>query len=296
MRIHVTGAESFIGKALIKRCREVGIVVTGSDLTISQSPEIVIGDIRSPNFASVLEKDTDTLVHLAALSRESDCHNNMDAWMRTNVLASENVMRCAARAGIRRIVFASSEWVYDYFGDDERSESESIDPIAVSSEYGLSKLLAESVLRQIADEVSIELVILRFGIVYGPRANNWSAVEALLNDVCTKDQVRVGSLRTSRRFIHVRDIADAICANLSSGDIGVFNVQGPRLVALGEVVEIAKKLSGNEPKILEINPQEVSVRRVCSQAIEKATGWQPRIEIDEGMKDVFRFMTEETNV
>lgn len=181
MRVHVTGAASFIGNVLLQHCRSSGLEVSGSDLLASAGSGIVCADIRDSNFAMSIPVGTKILVHLAAISREADCKGRMDDWYQTNVRASENVLRAAGARGVSQFVFASSEWVYDYFGGEGRTERDLIDPMGVTSEYGLSKLLAESALRHAAAEIDIDLTILRFGIVYGPRPNNWSAVEVSIS-------------------------------------------------------------------------------------------------------------------
>jgi len=290
MRVHVTGAASFIGDVLLQHCRSSGLEVSGSDLSVSNQSGIVCADIRDSNFARFIPDDTEVLVHLAAVSREADCKGRMDDWYQTNVRASENVLRAASARGVSQLVFASSEWVYDYFGMEERTEQDSIDPMGVSSEYGLSKLLAESALLHAVAETGIDLTILRFGIVYGPRPNNWSAVEALLNAVRTQESVNVGSLETARRFIHVQDIADAIHASFGQTGAKVFNVQGPDLVSLGEVIRIAKLLSGKNPVVQESDPEYSSIRRVSSAAIAHEIKWRAKTTIEDGMKDIIAYM------
>lgn len=284
MHVHITGAASFIGKILAEYCRQTGIEISGSDLAACNIPNTVIADTRDKDFAKVIPYNTDCIVHLAALSREADCKGRIDEWYAINVAASLNVVRAAKERGVSQLIFASSEWVYDFGDERERHESDLIDPMGVTSEYGLSKLLAEVALRRTAEELDIALTILRFGIVYGERLENWSAVEALLSNVATMDKLTVGSLATARRFIHVSDIAKAIRTSFGRGGIEIFNIQGPALVTLDEVIRIAGSLTGKSPSVCESDPLSASIRCVNVDHADRELGWRARIDIAEGMR------------
>ena len=285
MKIFITGAESFIAGTLISRFSGSDVDVAGCDLSASKSPGIAISDIRNPDLGDLIPEGSDAVVHLAALSREADCKGRLDDWFDINVVASVNVLHAAHRRRVKRFVFASSEWVYDFNGTEERYETDKIDPANVGSEYGLSKLLAESYLRQSTRNLKIELTILRFGIVYGPRKKNWSAVEALLHSVATEDAVRIGSRSTARRFIHVSDVAAAIEMSCRSGADGVFNIQGPRLISLNDILDEAKSLTGRYPEIIETEPDSPSIRSVNVDRAAKLLNWQPKMDISDGMQD-----------
>jgi nucleoside-diphosphate-sugar epimerase len=134
------------------------------------------------------------------------------------------------------------------------------------------------------------VTLLRFGIVYGPRRENWSAVEALTDAVARNDVVKVGSRATARRFIHVRDIAGGILAATGRSGCEVFNIQGPKLVSLGDVIEAAGRVLGRRPRIEETAPGSPSLRPVASTRSEQALGWKAAIGIEEGIRDVADFL------
>ena len=122
-----------------------------------------------------------------------------------------NLMDAAHSRGVRQFIFASTEWVYDSFSEDEiKTEDSVIDIGKLDSEYALSKLVSEQNLRQRFAYGFCDTTILRFGIIYGPRFKNWSAVESLFHAVGTEQEVRIGSRQTGRCFIHVEDIAAGI--------------------------------------------------------------------------------------
>lgn len=198
-----------------------------------------------------------------------------------------NLIDAAEARGARQFVFASSEWVYDHFVEGvAKTEDDVVDAAKLTSEYAFSKYVSEINLRQKARHGFCPVTILRFGIIYGPRRENWSAVESLLNTVATKDEVTVGALATARRFVHVADIAEGILAAVGQGGFEIVNLQGRALVSLGDVIETSKALLGRDPKIVESNPAAPSIRMVDGDKARALLGWQPRIGLEEGLETV----------
>lgn len=291
MRIFVSGVGSFIGRELVRQCDGRGIAVGGIDLVDVKRPGCIARDIRDGAVADAIPRGVDAVVHLAALSRDADCRGRAKACFDANVTGTLNLAEAALARGARQFVFASSEWVYPRFAaGQEADEATPIDMADHQAEYALSKTAAEAALRIFHQRHGLAMTVLRFGIVYGPRRDNWAAVEALTNAVARDEVVRVGSLRTARRFIHVRDIAAGILATLGRGGCETFNIQGPRLVTLGEVIDTASRVLGRKPRIEETAPDAVSVRPVSSARAEAVLGWKAAIGIEDGIRDVADFL------
>ena len=170
-----------------------------------------------------------------------------------------------------------------------RTEDDVVDIAKLTSEYALSKLVSEANLRQKYQHGFCPATILRFGIVYGPRKDNWAAVESLLNAVKTQDEITVGSLKTARRFIHVSDIASAVVAAIGVPGFEIINIQGDKLVSLGDVVETSKKLLNRNPKVVERAPGQANVRLVSDAKAKQLLNWRPEISLLEGLKSVLEF-------
>ncbi len=175
MRLFVTGSGSFIGRAFLDLCDARGVAVTGVDLLPSRQADCHVADIQSPDIAALIPEGVDAVVHLAALSRDGDCRDRAQDCFAVNVMGTLNLMAAAQARGARQFIFASSEWVYDRF--DLLAEKQEEDPIDVAnlhSEYALSKLVSEANLRQKFRHGFCDVAILRRGLIYGPRRENWS--------------------------------------------------------------------------------------------------------------------------
>lgn len=291
MQIFVTGCASFIGRELLRQCKHKGIHVAGVDLVKTEFPGCTVADIRSPAIVDYIPQNVDAIVHLAALSRDPDCRDKAYQCFDANVMGTLHLMEAAKAKGARQFIFASSEWVYDRFeAGVPKTEDDVIDVSRLTSEYALSKLVSEANLRQKYQHGFCPVTILRFGIIYGPRAGNWSAVESLLHAVATQDEVTVGSLGTGRRFIHVSDIAAAVIASIGLDGFEIINIQGPEMVTLRDIIETAKKLLGRSPAVTERAPDQVSLRTVSEQKARTLLGWQPTIRLEDGLRTVLDFV------
>jgi len=286
-QIFLTGCASFVGRELIRVCDQRGVKVSGIDLVAQDRAGFHAADLRDSAIADLIPEGIDAVVHLGALSRDPDCRNNAPRCFDVNVMGSLNVMAAAQARGAKQMIFASSEWVYDRFvGDTDKTEDDPIDALALTSEYALSKLVAEANLRQKAQHGFCAATILRFGIIYGPRAANWSAFEAMVNAVATQDEVKVGSLRTARRFIHVTDIAEAMLAAVGRSGTETFNIQGPTLLELGAIIDEAKRQTGRNPRVTETVPDAPNRRPVSAAKAASQLGWRARINLAEGVASV----------
>ena len=284
--ITITGSESFIGSRLAAALDSRGEQWTGID-TIARHPRTRRADIRDAAVADGIA-EAGTLVHLAAISRDSDCRQDPRGAFDVNVGGTLNLIEAARRRGVRHFVFASSEWVYGEVANDEvQREDSPLDATRLVSEYALTKLAGERLLAGAARRGDFASVtILRFGIVYGPRPSNWSAVEMLHDAVSHKDLVEVkGSLATARRFIHVEDICTGILASVENAPAGfsVFNLSGDRLVSLGDVIEQSMRLTNRRPRVIEGAPQSVSIRNPDNTKARAALDWAPKLDLASGL-------------
>lgn len=291
MTLFVTGSESFIGRALVSRCAALGIDAVGIDNAAPVSAVSRQADIRDPAIADLVPEGA-TIVHLAAISRDPDCRADPHGAFDINVNGTLNVAAAAQKRAAAQLIFASSEWVYgDVRNDEVQLEDRPIDVTAMKSEYALTKIVGEQCLRLSCKLPGV--TVLRFGIVYGPRATNWSAVESLLNTVRTQDEVKVGALKTARRFIHVDDIASGILASRGRAGFEIFNLSGDRPVSLGEVIETSARLLGRRVKVVETNPSQPSVRNPDNAKARAHLKWRPALDLQTGLGSVAEFLSRE---
>ena len=290
MKIVVIGSQGFIGRRLRALGEEQGHVIVGLDAIGSEFPGDIVCDIRSTVLADALPGDADAVVHLAAISRDQDCAEDLDRALSVNIGATWNVLEAARDRGIPQMVFASSEWVYgDVAGQDVQREDAPIDVNRLTSTYALTKIFAERLLDAgWQTDPRTAVTVLRFGIVYGPRPGDWSAVENMFHQVKSGDVEVRGSLQTARRFIHVDDVCRGILAAVGHIGFDVFNISGDELVSLETLINRSSEILGQRPTVVERDPAAVTIRNPDNAKARQVLHWSPRIHINEGLATLGR--------
>jgi len=290
MKIFITGSEGFIGRELISQCQKQGIEVVGVDSKKGSRPNFYQADIRSKNIVELIPEGVDAVIHLAALSSDTDCKDRASECFDINVMGTLNLIETAEKKKVKQFIFASSEWVYDNCSKDEIKNEESfINVLNHNSEYALSKIVSEVNLRQKYQHGFCPVTILRFGIIYGQRLDGWSAVESLFYAVKSKDEVRVGSLKTGRCFIHVSDIASGIIKSIGLTGFNIINLAGNRLITLGEMIETSQKILRKNPKIIETDSTNASIRNISNEKAKELLNWRPEIDLTAGLNKLNHF-------
>ena len=169
MRILITGADGFVGRALGQHLVDRGFEVTG---TVRQLPAegsclfplVETGPIETFSGWDAIFAGKDAIVHLAARVHQAE-DGTFDPYEKINVGATGDLTRAAVRQGVARIVFLSSVKVLGEESLHPFTESDRPNP---ADAYGASKLEAERKLGEIAAGSELEIVILRPPIIYGP--------------------------------------------------------------------------------------------------------------------------------
>lgn len=289
MKIFITGGESFVGGRLWEMLDARGHEVTGMDVVPSRRPGCRQLDLRDPALVDAIPEGA-TVVHLAAVSTDPLCRADPLASFDVNITGTIRVAQAALARRCTQVVFASTEWVYgDVANDGAQLEDDPIDVTRIPSAYAFSKVAGERVL---AFSGLQNVTVLRFGIIYGPRGRNWSAVESLADSVVHGRDISVGSLGTARRFIHVDDLCAGIVAAFGRTGFGVFNLAGATLVTLRDVVDAAQEAARRTVAVTEKQPAATSIRNPMSDRAMRELGWTPALAFPDGMRQIVNYLEE----
>jgi len=286
--LFITGANSFVGKALLNECKKRKIKFIGIDKNCKESKNIFRVDITKDDISLFLPKKS-SIIHLAAISTDKDCKQNFKLAIKTNIEGTQNLIEAAKKKHAKQLIFASSEWIYGDIksNSEKQDEKKKIDLINNSSEYAVTKIMGEKLCRFASE--SFVSTILRFGIIYGPRLNNWSAIENLFYNVASKSIIKVGSKLTSRRFIYIDDIVTGILSSVGRKESEVFNITGNKLIDLEKVITLSSKILKKKIEIIETNKKNYSIRNPINSYAKKKLKWKPKINLEKGLKEINNF-------
>ncbi|MDO4858297.1 MAG: SDR family oxidoreductase [Thermoguttaceae bacterium] len=208
------------------------------------------------------------------------------------VTGTVQLLDCARRAGVRRVVYAASSSAY---GDTEVCPTpESVLPAPISP-YGAAKLAAELYLEAFAASYGIETVRLRYFNVFGPRQDPkspYSAVIPLFISAMLKGQAPTifGDGRQSRDFTFVSNIVDAnlLAAQAPAPDVSgkVFNIANGKSVDLLTLVSTLNEILGTqiEPKHLPPRVGDILESRADISAARRFLKYEPQTDLLEGLR------------
>lgn len=203
MRVLVTGATGFVGRAVVSRLVERGTVVHAlarRPITIPGC-ETIVGDLTGdlPDLPTV-----DAVVHLAS-PPATGSPDEADALFRDVIVSgTERLIGKLRSGGVRRVVYASSVKVLGEASGARAWDEET--PPAPESEYGRSKLQAE---RMLLEEDALGAVVLRFPILYGPGMTTRNMLR-LFGAVHRGLPLPFGGLRNRRSLLYIEHAVDAI--------------------------------------------------------------------------------------
>jgi nucleoside-diphosphate-sugar epimerase len=292
----VTGGAGFIGsnivEELLKRGETVRVLdnfITGSkeNLSFSTQYELIEGDIRSKEDCQKALKGVDYVLHQAALRSVPKSVDDPFLTNDINVNGTLNLLFEARKAGVKRLVYASSSSCYGDVQSFPQREDFNPQPI---SPYGVSKLAAENYCHTFSKTFGLETVSLRYFNVFGPRQNPESkysaAIPALLSRMLNgKSPIVEWDGKQSRDFTYVGNVVEAnlACAVAQNISGQVFNVACGNSVSILDIVNALNKLLGTNLKP-EFRPKrEGDVRKTYADIskIRKIVG--PGIDFHEGL-------------
>ena len=286
MSILVTGSSSYIGKNLINYFEKNEIDYVGIDLLKPYTKKCIRINIEDSKINSKIKKKIKAIIHLAAISTDQMSIKDPALSYKVNIFGSMNLMELAKKKKIKNFVFASSEWVYGSFKNNEiKSIKSKIIIEKLESNYAKTKAIMEKI---IVASKKLNYSILRFGIIYGNKISNFSVVESIVEQVKNKNIIKVQSKKTSRSFIHVDDIISAIICSLKLKGKNILDIQGPYPVSLEMLIKFTENIINKKVKIIEKNKKNCSIKLIDSTLSNKILNFKPKISIEKGILEILK--------
>jgi UDP-glucose 4-epimerase len=289
MRVLVTGATGFIGRAVVRELSAAGHSVLGFARTPRPCPcEFRTGDVLDQAALERAVAGADAVCHLAALTTVRESFDEPVRYFRVNVAGTLNLLDAmrteAGRTGRElRLVFASTCAVYGTPSRQPITESQQPAP---GSPYGASKLAAETAIGYQTALGGVAAVTLRTFNVAGAADGHGDPdasriiPKALLVAAGRADCLTVnGDGSAVREFTHVRDLARAYAAALGVARPAghrIYNVGSGVGVSVREVIDVTERITGRHVPVRWGPPaSEPSELRADSSRLRADLGWRP---------------------
>ncbi len=306
MSILVTGGAGYIGSHVVRQLgeRKEKVVVLDNLSTGFRSAvlhgELVVGDTGDRELVSRVLRDhqIDTVMHFAAHTIVPESVSNPLKYYGNNTCSTRSLLQCCQEAGVKHFVFSSTAAVYGIPEGGAASEDSPKQPI---NPYGMSKLMSEYMLKDLAAASALRYVVLRYFNVAGSdpagRIGQSTAKATLLTKVAC--EVAVGKRphleifgtdyptpdgTGVRDYIHVEDLATAHINALdylrANGSSVTLNCGYGHGYSVREVVSTVNKLNGKPIATVESprragDPPSLIAK---AQRVREVLKWAPKYD------------------
>jgi UDP-glucose 4-epimerase len=291
VRIGVTGGSGFIGSHVVDRLVGAGHDVVVLDVRPPHRVDVDFRRVDIANVASVQRgvRGCDVVFHLAAVADVNDGFRRPADAVAVNVGGTANVWEAARRAGVGRVVLASTVWVYGASPDpDPVDEDACFDLSRAGHVYTATKLAAEAVAHSYLQLYGLPFTILRYGIPFGPRMRDSLVIARFVRMALAGELITIqGDGSQFRNYVYVEDLADAhVLALAAAAENQVFNLEGPERVTVRRIVEAVRDAVDAHVGVefVPARAGDYAGRTVSAEKARRVLGWEARTPFEEGVR------------
>ena len=309
-RVMVTGAGGFIGSHLTERLVASGAQVRAlvhyrgdgswgwlDGSAAKEQVEVIAGDLCDQDTMRQALEGLEAVFHLAALIAIPYSYRTPQAFVRTNVEGTLNLLQCAKELKVGRIVHTSTSEVY---GTARRVPIDESHPLQAQSPYAASKIAADKLAESFHLSYDLPVTTVRPFNTFGPRQSARAVIPTIITQCLTNDRVKLGNVGPVRDFNYVANVVDGfLLAGQSPEAVGrTFNLGSGREIRIGELAERIASLIGRKIQIetdhQRVRPAGSEVERLLadSRQAREVLGWEPAVSLEEGLEKTIGWVEE----
>lgn len=239
MRITVFGGSGFLGSHICDKLSDAGHSVTIVDLAPSpwlrNDQTMITGSILDEAVVDDAVRNADIVFNYAGIADIGEANARPVDTARVNVLGNVMALEACRKARVSRYIFASSLYVYGKSGGF----------------YRCSKQSCEIYIENYQAMYGLPYTILRYGSLYGPRADQRNAIERFAREALTTGVIRYyGSPQALREYVHVDDASTATLAILAPEfENQNIIISGNQPMRVGDLFKMIGEMLGKELRI-----------------------------------------------
>lgn len=299
-KILITGSSGFIGTNLLISLQSQNYVLAVIDRSYNTKFENItnyIGDICDYSFIekTILDFQPNKVFHLAGYKNRSSDIEEVSSSLKVNLMGTLNLYQALTKVStVESIITLGTT---DEYGIQNSSFTESSfeNPI---SPYGFSKLCGTQLAKFFNRNFNLPIVVLRPTIAYGPFQANDMFIPSLINTLIVNKEFKMTEGNQLRDFIYISDLIEAIILISEKQNCNgeIFNIgSGESLMLKGVAISIASYL--NKGHLLKLGSipyrqNEVMQYKTCTEKINNATGWFPKVSFKKGIELTVKHFTD----
>ncbi len=295
-RLLITGGTGFIGSHLAELCVRKGFNVTVFDRynpnynlgnlensIYKKKIKFIFGDIRDFDSVNNAIKKNEIVFHLAALIGIPYSYESPNAYIKTNVEGTYNVLESCRKNLITKTIITSTSEVYGsakYIPIDEQH------PLQPQSPYSATKIAADNLALSYYHSFGLPLMIIRPFNTFGPRQSQRAIIPTIINQLMNNkgSKLKLGNINPTRDFLFVEDTCLGYLSCLKKGKFKgeVVNIGTGYQISIKNITKIISDILNIKTKIIKSNlrtrPKNSEVERLCAsiKIAKKLLKWKPK--------------------
>ena len=236
VNVIVFGGSGFLGSHVADSLTRKGYAVTIFDIKespyLQESQKMLIGDILDPKQIDDAIKANDIVYNFAGIADIDECHAHPIDTIKYNILGNAQILQSSVKNNIKKYLFASSAYVYSTSG----------------SYYRISKQSSELFVESFSEESKMDYVILRYGSLYGDRADNRNSLHRIIETAVREGKIEYfGDGTETREYIHVKDAADLSVEALNDNYINeILMLTGTKSIKYSDLLSMINEMFSNK--------------------------------------------------
>lgn len=238
-KVLIIGGAGFMGSHTADELSRRGYSVTIYDRVASPwlrpDQRMVVADLMDYDALLCAMKDAQYVYHYAGVADIGEAKLNPSKTIEANIMGIARVMELAVKVGVKRVAYASTMYVYSVNG----------------SFYRASKQAAEILIEVYAEEYGIEFTLLRYGSLYGPRAQPWNGIRKFITQIIKEGRFDyLGNGTEMREYIHAFDAARLSVDILDPKHANqAITITGQQLIRVDQLAAVIFEIAGVQPNI-----------------------------------------------
>lgn len=243
MKILVIGGAGFLGShvadALTDAGHEVAIYDIVKSVFLKTTQEMIIGDILDEEKLNGAMENIDVVYHFAGIADIDEAANRPVDTIKYNVLGTSIILAACIKKRVKRIIFASTVYVYSNAG----------------SFYRVSKQSSELLIEAYNEKCGLDYTILRYGSLYGPRADLRNGIYRFLYQAVKDGEIQYyGNGEEIREYIHILDAAKLSTEILAQDYVNQnIIITGQQVLKARDLLTMIREMLNNNINIKMVN-------------------------------------------
>lgn len=239
-KVLVIGGSGFMGSHtadnLSARGYEVSILDHVKSPWVQKNQKMIIGDFKDTDLLYSAMKNVDYVYHFAGIADIAEAKSNPYLTIDSNVSGATKVVDMAVKCGIKRLIYASTMYVYSKHG----------------SFYRASKQAGEIIIEAFCEDSDLVYTFLRYGSLYGPRSQKWNGIKKFVSEIIQNEKITYnGTGEEVREYIHVHDAAKLSVDVLDNKYCNsAVTITGNQLFHISDLLSILFEIAGKKENII----------------------------------------------